>query len=140
PAQQPDGLGVRRHLLAAVDDDVVQRRRQRIDGLAVAQQADVGEGAGYHVEPRHFYSQPGLRDFRCGAHGTRVESLSTRVALRAIKPDEEYLMPVRVTCPTCSASLRIPDEAAGKKVRCPKCQAMFPTPRPAPVADKLPEP
>jgi predicted Zn finger-like uncharacterized protein len=49
-------------------------------------------------------------------------------------------MPVRVTCPSCSASLRISDGAAGQKVRCPKCQAMFPTQPPAPVADEAREP
>src|SRR5262249_21154538 len=49
--QHPDRPRVLGHLAGAVDDDVVQRRRQRIDGLAVPQQADVGERAGHHVEP-----------------------------------------------------------------------------------------
>jgi hypothetical protein len=35
PEQQPDRLGVVPHLLAAVDDGMVQRRRQRIDGFAI---------------------------------------------------------------------------------------------------------
>ena len=34
-AQQPDRPGVGRHLAAAVDDDVIELRRQGIDGLAI---------------------------------------------------------------------------------------------------------
>lgn len=30
-----------------------------------------------------------------------------------------------VSCAKCSAQLKLPDNAAGKKVRCPKCQAVF---------------
>jgi predicted Zn finger-like uncharacterized protein len=34
-------------------------------------------------------------------------------------------MSVPATCPECSASASVPDEAVGKKVRCKKCQATF---------------
>ena len=30
-------------------------------------------------------------------------------------------MPIEFPCPNCSAVLRTPEEAAGKKARCPKC-------------------
>lgn len=36
-------------------------------------------------------------------------------------------MPV-VACPNCSTRMTAPDSAAGKKVRCPKCQAAVPIP------------
>jgi TM2 domain-containing membrane protein YozV len=49
-------------------------------------------------------------------------------------------MPIIVTCPSCSTTLKAPDAAAGKKVKCPKCTSPItvPAPAPAPVAD--PEP
>lgn len=31
-------------------------------------------------------------------------------------------MPIQVACSSCNATLKAPDHAAGKKVRCPKCQ------------------
>ncbi|HEY1188861.1 MAG TPA: hypothetical protein VGE74_14495 [Gemmata sp.] len=43
-----------------------------------------------------------------------------------------------VVCPGCSAKLNAPENAAGKKVRCPKCQTVVPVP--APVAElEVPE-
>ena len=42
-------------------------------------------------------------------------------------------MPVSVVCPGCSAKLNAPDAAAGKRVKCPKCQQ--PIAVPAAVAD-----
>ncbi len=38
-----------------------------------------------------------------------------------------------VVCPSCSASLRAPDSAAGKRVKCPKCTSTIEVP-----ADELP--
>lgn len=32
---------------------------------------------------------------------------------------------MNVLCPTCSVRMSIPDSAAGRKVRCPKCNAVF---------------
>lgn len=32
-------------------------------------------------------------------------------------------MPIRVVCPDCSAKLNAPDATAGKRLKCPKCQA-----------------
>jgi len=37
-------------------------------------------------------------------------------------------MPIVVTCPGCSATLKAPDTAAGKKVKCPKCTSAIPVP------------
>ncbi len=34
-------------------------------------------------------------------------------------------MPIRVACPTCSAVVAVPDQFAGKRVRCPKCKNTF---------------
>jgi len=35
---------------------------------------------------------------------------------------------MQVTCPQCSKKLKVPDTAAGKKVRCPGCQTSIPVP------------
>ena len=37
-------------------------------------------------------------------------------------------MPRTIPCPHCDKSLRIGDAAAGKKMRCPKCQKIFVAP------------
>ncbi len=44
-------------------------------------------------------------------------------------------MPIAAKCPQCSVGLRIPDDKAGKVVRCPKCQQVFRAPGPAKFAD-----
>ncbi len=43
-------------------------------------------------------------------------------------------MPIKVKCRNdeCGAVLRVKDEAAGKKVRCPKCKGIIPVPAPEP--------
>jgi TM2 domain-containing membrane protein YozV len=43
-------------------------------------------------------------------------------------------MPIVVTCPGCSTTLRAPDNAAGKRFRCSKCSATIEVP-----ADAQPE-
>ncbi|HEX4608808.1 MAG TPA: hypothetical protein VH092_11445 [Urbifossiella sp.] len=47
-------------------------------------------------------------------------------------------MPIPVVCDTCQTRLNAPDAAAGRKVKCPKCQAVIPVPAaagpPAPAA------
>ncbi|MBC7855772.1 MAG: DUF4339 domain-containing protein [Pirellulaceae bacterium] len=43
-------------------------------------------------------------------------------------------MPLQVACPSCNAKLRAPDTAAGKKTKCPKCQAVIAVPADAPQA------
>jgi hypothetical protein len=40
-------------------------------------------------------------------------------------------MPITVLCPSCSAKLNAPDAAAGKKVKCPRCQSLMVVPQPA---------
>jgi predicted Zn finger-like uncharacterized protein len=40
-------------------------------------------------------------------------------------------MPLTVQCSGCSRQFRVPDETAGKKVKCPKCQTVFIVPTPA---------
>jgi predicted Zn finger-like uncharacterized protein len=37
-------------------------------------------------------------------------------------------MPVSLTCPSCASSLRVPDSAAGRKVKCPKCGSVIGVP------------
>src|SRR5262245_45020964 len=37
---------------------------------------------------------------------------------------------IRFTCPSCKATLSVPDEQAGKTGKCPKCQAAFEIPAP----------
>lgn len=34
-------------------------------------------------------------------------------------------MPVDVTCTNCAKKMRVPDTAAGKRIKCPKCQAII---------------
>jgi hypothetical protein len=41
-------------------------------------------------------------------------------------------MSIPVVCPECSAKLNAPDSAAGKKVKCPKCQTAMVVPTPLP--------
>jgi serine protease Do len=48
-------------------------------------------------------------------------------------------MPARLTCPSCSAVLQVPEESLGKKVRCPKCQTVLATDPTAPVAEPAPQ-
>jgi hypothetical protein len=37
-------------------------------------------------------------------------------------------MPINVTCSSCNATLRAPDNAVGKQIKCPKCQAIMKVP------------
>src|SRR5207244_3994408 len=37
-------------------------------------------------------------------------------------------MPVPVTCPNCATNLRAPDNAVGRKVKCPKCGGVIAVP------------
>ncbi len=37
-------------------------------------------------------------------------------------------MSLSVTCPDCDKTLRVKDELAGKKVRCPGCSTVIPIP------------
>lgn len=36
-------------------------------------------------------------------------------------------MPISLTCPQCSSKLNVADNLVGKKIKCPKCFAVFPT-------------
>lgn len=62
-------------------------------------------------------------------------------------------MPIEVFCDTCQKKLRVPDTAAGKRIKCPKCQGVIgvpaaegaaapvaKTPAPTPVATPTPTP
>jgi LSD1 subclass zinc finger protein len=42
-------------------------------------------------------------------------------------------MPIDLVCSSCSRMIRAPDEAAGKQVRCPHCQAVNDAPQTAEV-------
>lgn len=52
-------------------------------------------------------------------------------------------MPLRFSCTGCNAILEVPDEHAGKQVRCGKCQAVStawaPSPQPAPALAESPK-
>ena len=37
-------------------------------------------------------------------------------------------MPIAIACPSCKVRLQAPDTAAGKRVKCPKCQTAIPVP------------
>ena len=49
-------------------------------------------------------------------------------------------MPVRIQCPSCSASLNMPESMYGKAVRCPSCQKAFQCPPGPTAASPLPPP
>ena len=49
-------------------------------------------------------------------------------------------MSILVVCPGCSSKLNAPDTAAGKKVKCPKCQGAVPVPAPEATAFEVVEP
>ena len=40
-------------------------------------------------------------------------------------------MPITITCPACRTTMKGPDTAAGKRIRCPKCAATFGVSAPA---------
>lgn len=42
-------------------------------------------------------------------------------------------MPIAVICPACKSRVRLPDNAAGKRFRCPKCQGVIHGPPAAPA-------
>src|SRR5688500_12017991 len=37
-------------------------------------------------------------------------------------------MPIEVSCRSCAGQFRVPDTAAGKKIRCPKCKGAIDVP------------
>ncbi len=43
-------------------------------------------------------------------------------------------MPISITCEHCSKTLRVKDEIAGKKVKCPQCKGVIVVPKAAPAA------
>jgi hypothetical protein len=43
-------------------------------------------------------------------------------------------MPFQVACPNCGNRLNVKDEWVGKRLKCPKCAAVFPAARPAQAA------
>jgi phage FluMu protein Com len=52
-------------------------------------------------------------------------------------------MPISLSCPQCNGKLRVADDLAGKKIKCPKCSAVFPTSPAEPstaVTTKAPSP
>lgn len=40
-------------------------------------------------------------------------------------------MPIELDCNSCGKHLRVADKAGGKKIRCPKCEAILKVPMPA---------
>ncbi|HZT83753.1 MAG TPA: hypothetical protein VFA26_26215 [Gemmataceae bacterium] len=45
-------------------------------------------------------------------------------------------MPITTACPNCQATVKAPDDMAGKKARCPKCQGVFVMPGSAPISSR----
>lgn len=57
---------------------------------------------------------------------------------------KEYLrMSIVFSCPKCTATLKVPDSAAGKQAKCPRCGMIVPVPEagvtPPPLPNPLPE-
>jgi predicted Zn finger-like uncharacterized protein len=59
--------------------------------------------------------------------GARCGSIPGTVGLRILG------MPIALRCPGCNAALKVKDELAGRKVKCPKCAQPVPVPAEAPV-------
>ncbi|HEX6986423.1 MAG TPA: MJ0042-type zinc finger domain-containing protein [Planctomycetaceae bacterium] len=49
-------------------------------------------------------------------------------------------MAIEFECPACDATIRVKDEAAGKKGRCPKCRTLLLVPDPGPDEEPAPAP
>ncbi len=49
-------------------------------------------------------------------------------------------MPIVITCESCNSKLKAPDNAAGKKIRCPKCQGVIAVPAASSVQTAPPAP
>ncbi|MCU0703273.1 MAG: zinc-ribbon domain-containing protein, partial [Fimbriiglobus sp.] len=50
-------------------------------------------------------------------------------------------MPLTIACPTCPTKLKVPDDAGGRRVKCPKCGGVMTVPQttpPAPLAEARP--
>jgi predicted Zn finger-like uncharacterized protein len=47
-------------------------------------------------------------------------------------------MAIQVECPSCRASIRVQDEHAGRRGRCPRCKTVFTVPAQAPSAESEP--
>jgi hypothetical protein len=37
-------------------------------------------------------------------------------------------VPIAISCPSCARRVRLPDDAAGRRFRCPNCHGVIPTP------------
>lgn len=49
-------------------------------------------------------------------------------------------MTIEFCCPDCDQTLRVPDEAAGKRARCPECNAVMAVPHNSPVSSSPSQP
>ncbi len=51
-------------------------------------------------------------------------------------------MSISMTCPKCNGKLRVADKLAGKKIKCPKCDALLPVavPEQAAITTEAPPP
>jgi hypothetical protein len=78
-------------------------------------------------------------DFTCP---DRPLQSSNRIGIpRILSPATRRLaMPINVKCPQCQKLLAIPDELAGRPVRCPGCKGTFQTAAAAPAAPPVPVP
>lgn len=64
-----------------------------------------------------------------GVRRQRTENRGQRIIGRFRIPNSALLrMPLEVSCPSCSGQFRVPDSAAGKKIRCPKCKGAMEVP------------
>jgi RsiW-degrading membrane proteinase PrsW (M82 family) len=57
---------------------------------------------------------------------------------RRITLSDETTMPIRVQCSACDKTLKVADKLAGKRIRCPECQAVVKVPAGATPAAQMP--
>src|SRR5206468_3858734 len=49
---------------------------------------------------------------------------------RRMRWEVPFIMPVSLTCSGCKVTLKVRDELAGKKVKCPRCSTLLVVPKP----------
>src|SRR5437879_5862827 len=75
-------------------------------------------------------------------YGIKLSSFSP-FRKRSAGARETDVMPILIHCPDCGAKIRAPEQAIGRQIRCPKCDAEFTAKNeevPAPLSPPEPAP
>ena len=110
-------------------------------GLIIAVQAGWRQSLGRRDGPAGWTSRR-RRSARGLFHGCNRVSRPSKTEkiisnLPAAYATRGEAMPIEITCTHCRRQLRAPDSLAGKRVKCPGCQAVLQVPRPEPQQESL---